>query len=349
MKSLDELKADLRGSWGAIFDALAPELAEAMAAAPKHVACPVHGGTDGFRLFRDYQDTGGAMCNTCGGFRDGFKLLAWVRGYSMKDAVKDVGTWDRGGTETPAPRVRPAPKPVAPKDTVAAARNIERVLAESQPIAGTPAEAYLVSRGIWANNIPKTLRFHPGLRYYSFEDKKVLGTFPCLLAPITSPAGEVVSVHRIYLTPEGAKAPVPDAKKMMSARAELPGSCIQLFEPGEVLGLAEGIETALAAHAISKMPIWSCVNTALLKGVVLPASIRAVVIWADKDRAPEKGRDLTPPGEAAAKALQERLMAEGRQVEVLYPGQPIPEGAKGIDWLDVLGTLGPAGFPERWR
>jgi hypothetical protein len=31
------------------------------------------------------------------------------------------------------------------------------------------------------------------------------------------------------------------------------------------------------------------------------------------------------------------------------PEGPIPEGKKGVDWLDVLTTKGIPGFPEKWR
>src|SRR5471032_2509610 len=92
-----------------------------------HVACPVHGGRDGFRLYNDYHDTGGGVCNTCGGFRDGFKLLAWIRNYTRKDAVRDVGKWDRQESNTIVVRERPAPKPFVAKDPAEAYRKIREV------------------------------------------------------------------------------------------------------------------------------------------------------------------------------------------------------------------------------
>lgn len=45
------VKAAAEGRWDAIFSVLAPKLAPAQERAGRHVPCPVHGGTDGFRLF----------------------------------------------------------------------------------------------------------------------------------------------------------------------------------------------------------------------------------------------------------------------------------------------------------
>ena len=54
-------------------------------------SCPVHGGKDGFRLFSNYQENGACVCNTCGEFRDGFKTLEWINGWSFFEALKHVG------------------------------------------------------------------------------------------------------------------------------------------------------------------------------------------------------------------------------------------------------------------
>jgi putative DNA primase/helicase len=108
-----------------------------------------------------------------------------------------------------------------------------------------------------------------------------------------------------------------------------------------VLGVAEGIETALAAHAISRMPVWSCVSAPLLELVDIPEYVKFVVIWADLD--------VSNRGLIAAEKLADRLEAMGKKVEICLPYGPIPEGVKGVDWLDVLLAQGVNGFPARWR
>ena len=58
-------------SCGALVDspgALAPALEPALSRVGRHVACPVHGGTDGFRLFRDADRRAGVCATPAGPF-----------------------------------------------------------------------------------------------------------------------------------------------------------------------------------------------------------------------------------------------------------------------------------------
>lgn len=334
-------KAEAEGKWSYIFGDLLPELSEAMEKAGNHVPCPVHGGADGFRLFKDFHTTGGGYCNTCGPQANGFAVMAWIRGYAFKDAVREVAQWVRGDRAMPTPIARAPIAAPKPEDYTKAREAISRVWAASKPIKGTAGELYLKNRGVFPENIPASLRFHPGLRYLHGKDLVNLGTFPCLLAPIKDKSGLILSIHRIFLTEHGEKAPVPDAKKMMPKCGYLGGSAIKLYAPREVLGVAEGIETALAVRAITQMPVWSCVSAVLMELVDIPDSVRHVVIWADLDRS------LT--GEKSAKVLSERLVTLGKTVEICMPKAVIPEGSKSVDWLNVLLTQGIEGFPEHWR
>lgn len=351
--SVAELKQLAKGQWADIFDDLFEEakkanpLAEAFSANGFHVACPVHGGSDGFRLFSDFLETGGTVCNTCGPHKDGFSTLAWLLEHefgtgAFRETVRRVADWLRVDH---AQRVRPERKPLEFKplvDPAKAAAKIREVWRSSLPLADSVAEAYLRSRGIPKMHLPTSLRFHPGLQYWDAKQKKSLGTFPCLLAPIKNKENKIVSIHRIFLTADGAKAPVPDAKKMMAMCDDIRGSAIRLQEAvGDTLGVAEGIETALAAHLISQMPVWSCVSAPLLELVEIPEHVTTVVIWADKDRSLR--------GEQAAHKLADRLEKQGKRVLICMPQLDIPEDSKGIDWLDVLITAGMRGFPAMWR
>ena len=60
-----EVRQRAAGRWLDLLGALAPALENALHRVGRHVPCPVHGGTDGFRLFRDADLTGGGVCNTC--------------------------------------------------------------------------------------------------------------------------------------------------------------------------------------------------------------------------------------------------------------------------------------------
>jgi len=175
------------------------------------------------------------------------------------------------------------------------------------------------------------VRFHPALGYWQRNDRnetELVGRYPAMVALVTGADVAPVTVHRTYLTPDGRKAPVPHAKKLMGyPGGRLVGGAIRLFAPGPTLGVAEGIETALAVHLRTGMPVWSAVSAGLLARLEPPEKTALVVVWADRDR--------SGTGEAAALALRGRLLGRGIPVAVHLPPEPIPAGAKGIDWADV--------------
>jgi phage/plasmid primase-like uncharacterized protein len=335
-----ELQRKTEGQWPWILGDLAPELSHALDNAGKHVPCPVHGGRNGFRLFADYARTGGGICNTCGPFPSGFRLLAWLKGWPFRDAVREVRRWV-DGEHTRAAVVRQEPPQAKPADLTAARRRVWAVWKELRPIRGTVAERYLNKRGIRSEHIPWTLRFHPGLGYVD-ENKNHLGTFPALVAPLRDKEGRIVSLHRTFLSPDGAKAAVPEPKKVMTPYKPLRGCAIKLWRANDgILALTEGIETALAVHAVTQLPVWAAYSATLLPNVELPEDIRKVVIFAD--------RDLSEAGQKYAAQAAENFRALGKEVEVCVPASDIPEGAKTVDWLDVLLTQGADGFPPHWR
>ena len=340
-KSYQDLRAEATGKWEYIFSDLAPELGAAMASRGVHVTCPVHGGSDGFRMYKDFPNTGGGVCNSCGNQPTGFGILAFVRGYDFKDAIKDVARWLEGEVATPTIVHRPPPATVVPPDPTKAQAAIRRLWTTSIELRGSAAQRYLAARGIWEENHPQTLRAHAGLDYYDMKQKKSLGIFPGMLAPVKNPKGVIVALHRTFLTADGNKAPVPDAKKLTMKTEPLAGSAIKLFPSTDILGVGEGIETMLAVRAITRMPVWSCVAAPLLETVEIPETVRRVIIWGDLD--------VSKRGREAADKLAARLIAAGKSVEIHLPTVPIPEGEKGVDWLDVLLNHGLEGFPEQWR
>lgn len=200
-------------------------------------------------------------------------------------------------------------------------RRNARLLSACRPlVAGDPASLYLRRRlqaAPWP--LPDCLRYHPGLDYW--HEGQRLGTFPALVSAFTSAAGELLALHRIYLTRDGRKADVPTVKKMTGASGPLVGGCIRLAEPGEagVIGIAEGLETALAASLASGLPVVSAYSAGALAGWIWPAGVRSLVIFGDADDA----------GREAAKRLQQRATAAAIRTNVMIPA------TEGADWLDV--------------
>lgn len=282
------LRDRARGHWEAI-------LAEAKIPADvldgKHHKCPACGGKDRFRYLRD--ENGGFFCSDLRG--NGIELLQHVLGVDFKGAaeiaerVVGKGDW----------------KPERKEPTYA-----ERLRAVAKP---SPRSRYLESRGL---EVPKSLRFAERVEYRD-GDGNVIGHYAAMLAPVTR-AGKFLTFHATYLD-GGAKANVPTVRKCLPGPS-LRGGAVELYPASETLGIAEGIETAIAAKMLHGVPVWSALNTSLLAQWMPPAGVKRVLIFADND--------ANFAGHAAAYALAHRLALRSIECEVRMP----PPG----DWNDTL-------------
>lgn len=181
---------------------------------------------------------------------------------------------------------------------------------------GDPVSRYLRRRGL-AGPVPQRLRLHQELIYWDGSD---CGTYPAMIAPLTRIDGQVLALHRTYLTTQGFKAPVATVKKLTGAAGPLAGTSIPLHDvQGGVLGIAEGIETAQAAHLASGLPTVAAYCAANLAAYLWPKGVRRIVVFADHDHA----------GVAAALKLKTRALRAGLSVTVMSPTTP------GTDWCDV--------------
>src|SRR3546814_1507927 len=77
------------------------------------------------------------------------------------------------------------------------------------------------------------------------------------------------------------------------------GSYVELSPPAEEMGVAEGIETALAVTRDFGIPCWSTISADGLKAFTPPAIVKRLRIFGDND--PKYG------GQAAAYALVHRM------------------------------------------
>lgn len=58
----------------------------------RHQPCPKCGGTDRWRVFDDFEEKGGAICNKClENAGDGFEVAAWWTGKRFADVVNEIG------------------------------------------------------------------------------------------------------------------------------------------------------------------------------------------------------------------------------------------------------------------
>ncbi|MFO1432767.1 MAG: toprim domain-containing protein [Candidatus Competibacteraceae bacterium] len=349
--SLDtrHIKARAQHSWPAILAGLGidPRYLQ-----NRHGPCPACGGKDRFR-FDDREGQGTFYCNQCGS-GDGFHLLERVHGWSFRDALQAVAHWlgmvTTGTVVQPRlqrlpPRVPLPATPVDPVETDRRRQRLQQVWDESLPVGRREAEPlrdYLRWRGLTPPIYPDSLRLHPSLPYFDAAGARQ-GDYPTMIALGVGATGQPVTLHRTYLTATGVKAPVRTVKKLMAYPADrvLSGGAIRLFPAGAVLGIAEGIETALAVHQATGLPIWAAGSAALLQPIVIPAEVRTVLIWAD--------RDCGEAGQRAAAALIARLQRQRLYAIALLPPGPLPAGANKIDWLDVLVSRGPTAIASVLR
>ena len=333
-----QVKEDACGRWERVLLTLAPLLKDAMERKGKHVPCPVHGGRDGFRVFRDVDETGGGICNTCGSYANGFALLMWINGWDFGRAIREVA-------EQVGSRSRKATSRTEKSEDEIRREQLNRTWRESVPLSHSsaePARLYLARRGL-SVKVPESLRFHAALGY--FDDNRLIANYPALIAQVTGHEGDAVTIHRTYLASDGRKAPVDAPKKLMRhpLARQLTGGAIRLVPAGNRLAVTEGIETALAVTEAIGIPTWATGNAHLLATFQPPSGIDQVLVFADKDRPSQQ--HPSGHGQEAARELVTRLWAMGIRAGAIAPALDIPEGRKGVDWLDVFVHQGKAGFP----
>ena len=199
----------------------------------------------------------------------------------------------------------PEPSRVAP-DTSDLARRIWR---EAIPAAGTLAEAYLASRGL-ALPDDAPLRFHPAC-------PRGADRLPAMVALMTTPeTAEPCGVHRTFVRADGGGKAEGQAKMMVGA-----AGVIRLVPAEDVtlgLGLAEGIETALAVmQRTGWRPVWAASSAGAIARFPALPGLEAVTIFADTGAA----------GIGAAEKCAARWRDAARNARIVVP----PAG----DWDDA--------------
>lgn len=175
----------------------------------------------------------------------------------------------------------------------------QQIWRECIPLSGMALE-YLKARHCYA---PKygDLKWHPALKHPSGH------TGPALVALITDVHTNVpLSLHRTWITATG-KAEL-DSPRMLLGNHSIVGGVIRLWPDDEVnavLGIAEGIETALSM-AWALQPVWATIDANHLSQFPVLRGIQTLVI----------GQDQDPAGIAAATTCAQRWAAAGKEVLV---------------------------------
>jgi hypothetical protein len=195
-------------------------------------------------------------------------------------------------------------QPPAPMGSPESAR---RLLAMSQPISGTIAEAYLRKRGITALHDAAALRFHPRC-YYRPDADAPTEVWPALIAAVTDLAGKITGAHRTWLDPTGRdKAPVDTPRRAMGC---LLGHGVRFGVAGDIVAAGEGIETLLSVRsALPDLPMVAALSANHLAALLFRVTLRRVYVVRDND----------PAGEFAVATLTERAQAAGIEALTLSP------------------------------
>jgi len=274
----------------------------------KHGPCPMCGGKDRFR-FDDQGGRGTWICSRCGA-GDGLALVQRFLRVDFRSAALAAERHVGQAVEAAPPEQKQ--------------RELLALWKRAQPIsAEDPAGKYL-NRRLGLTTYPNALRFLPQER--SFENGRPPSWHPVMLAIVepsdaAQAAGEQPAFHRTYLNDRGGKADVSSPRKLLGRMPT--GAAVRLAPYQDKLGIAEGIETSLAASILFGMPVWAATNAALLQNWTPPRSLRSVTIFGDNDAG--------ATGQAAAYILAQRLKTGGISATVELPAHADQ------DWADVFG------------
>ena len=270
-------------------------------------------------------------CFGCGAHGDVFDFVMRSEKISFAKAAEKLA----GDAMLSDGRVRTATARAASRrreasdDRAARTAQARRIWQKAKPASGTPVEAYLSGRGINVAKIggmPTALRFHSEL-YHGPSGE----TLPAMVAAVRGAGGQVVAVHRTYFARRtGAWRKLAGGEAKLSLGPVRSGA-VRLFDfpahgfRDDVIGVAEGIETALAVALLYAVPTWAAVSGGNMAALVPPFGATRVKIFYDND--------ASGSGRRYAETAAARFHAEGRAVTLECP----PNGAG--DFADVLAAL----------
>jgi len=297
--NIEQVKESAIGRWPGIYASLGIEVGDG-----RHTACPVCGTEKKHFRLDDLRGTGSWIC-TCGA-GDGWELVQKVLGCNFMEAIEQV-----------SPLIGAIPISAKTKENTITPEKLREIFTSSMPIQTTdPAYKYLTKRGL--SKIPGVLRYHPAC--WESETKQ---NQKAMLAVFTGADGVAVTMHRTYIDASGDKLRLERPKKILPAIKKMTGGAVRLYEQAEMLGVAEGIETAIAASEMIGIPVWAALSSSLLEGFEPPIGVKTLAIIGDND--------TNYAGQKAAYSLAHKLSVRGGiSVTVYLPEKP------GQDWNDVL-------------
>lgn len=277
MRTLDRAE----GKWQGILSALG---VPSSVLNGKHQSCPVCGnGKDTYR-FNVNHSLGQWFCNYCHGHN---KLgLDFVKMFFRVDNKEALDMIDRvlgvGVNETKITKKDP--------------RRLLNYIRKQRRNPDNDVIEYLKKRGLK----PTSAISQASLNYW--HNGKDYGKFEAMVCRVDNKNGNPETYHITYLK-DGAKADLPVDRKLMTPVNTVTGGAIRLFDVARVIGIAEGVETALSCAKMFAMPVWATISANGLENFEVPEFVEKVVIFADNDE--------NYIGQSAAFNCAKRLESQG--------------------------------------
>jgi putative DNA primase/helicase len=302
------LKERARNRWNSILPALGIDRKYLK---KRNGPCPMCGGKDRWR-FTDINGHGTWWCNQCQG-GGGIALAMKFTGLPFQQVAERI---ERAIGEAPREPIRAERSDADRRAALNALWQSNLAIRPDDPV-----DCWLQARGVGMQEYPRCLRTGMRVRHSG----PPVTFHHAMLAMVSDATGKPATIHKTYITAAGTKAAVAKVR-MFCAGSVPPGGAVRLAHPDDVLGIAEGIETALAAAKLSGIPTWAALSDRGIEKFEPPDGTQRLIIFGDND---EHGA-----GQRAAYALAARL--SGRlEIEVRIPEKP------GTDWNDVvLGRTG---------
>ena len=192
------------------------------------------------------------------------------------DALRALGLWPDGAAvmdpSYPGRFTTPRDRDINTRDEIKMRQGAQDLWDAARPASGTAVEDYLRGRGIRIP-ISSALRFAPRLKH------SPSGNHYRTMVGCISDGKNLCAIQRTFLDPDKpTKAPVQPNKM---CKGPMGDGAVRLREPGEVLGIAEGIESALSAMQIYSIPTWAALSAVRLGKIEIPQHVRSLVIFAD--------------------------------------------------------------------
>lgn len=305
----DKTRESAFGRWLSIFRALGIDVDETGKHSPCPVCSPGIKGSDRFRVDKNVSEKGTYFCNGCGP-GDGFTLVMKVLGVDITTAMESV-----------AAIVGSCEKNPIPKENAMTAEKMREIFNGSKIVTqGDPVHRYLTGRGL--SKIPHLLRYHPAI-----WEPETKCNQKAMLAVLMNAENIAVTMHRTYLDADGNKLEIEKCKKILpclKGKTTTGGAC-RLFplDGRKILGVSEGIETAIAATEYFGVPTWAAISANGMESFVPPKGLNELMIFGDND--------TSFAGHKAAYTLAHKAVVQFKIPKVSIH---IPDEI-GSDWADI--------------